>query len=165
MSKAICDWLIQTASARMREEAESPIELLFWQAFDLLARKEAPLIPGLEQWASPQHTLDTHIRVDFLICDPCLSNRDAKTICVVECDGHEFHERTKEQAAKDRKRDRDLQDMGFKVYRFTGSELFANPFKCAEQVIEQCRIAILGDTREARALASLERMRALLEHA
>ena len=31
---------------------------------------------------------------------------------VVECDGHEFHERTKAQAARDRERDRGLQGIG-----------------------------------------------------
>ena len=51
--------------------------------------------------------------------------------CVVECDGHDFHERTKEQAAHDRKRDREMQMDGWKVFRFTGSEIHANPMRCA----------------------------------
>jgi very-short-patch-repair endonuclease len=55
---------------------------------------------------------------------------------VVECDGHDFHERTKEQAAHDRSRDRDLVNAGYDVFRFTGSELWRDPFGCAEQVIE-----------------------------
>lgn len=53
---------------------------------------------------------------------------------VVECDGHEFHERTKEQAAKDKSRDRALNGLGYDVFRFTGSELWRDPFGCAEQV-------------------------------
>lgn len=53
---------------------------------------------------------------------------------IVECDGHDFHERTKDQAAKDRGRDRELQEMGYIVYRFTGSELWANAMGCARQV-------------------------------
>lgn len=44
---------------------------------------------------------------------------------VIECDGHDFHERTKEQAQKDKLRDRTLQRLGFKVFRFTGSELWS----------------------------------------
>ena len=55
---------------------------------------------------------------------------------VVECDGHDFHERTKEQAAKDRSRDRALQDAGYAGYRFTGSEIYRDLFKCADQVLE-----------------------------
>lgn len=55
---------------------------------------------------------------------------------VVECDGHDFHERTKEQAAKDRSRDRDLILKGFDVFRFTGSELWRDPWKAAQQVFD-----------------------------
>ncbi|WP_292382204.1 DUF559 domain-containing protein [Mesorhizobium sp.] len=52
----------------------------------------------------------------------------------VECDGHDFHEKTKLQAAHDKKRDRYLQSQGYKVYRFAGSEIFADPKKCADEV-------------------------------
>jgi hypothetical protein len=52
----------------------------------------------------------------------------------VECDGHDFHERTKEQAKRDRKRDRDLQARGFRVLRFTGSEIFRDAMACAATV-------------------------------
>lgn len=55
---------------------------------------------------------------------------------VVECDGHQFHERTKEQAAKDRSRDRKLTSLGFDVFRFTGSELWCDPWGCASQVYD-----------------------------
>jgi hypothetical protein len=50
---------------------------------------------------------------------------------VIECDGHDFHERTKEQAAHDKRRDRHMQGLGLKVLRFTGSEVWADPFGCA----------------------------------
>lgn len=39
---------------------------------------------------------------------------------VVEVDGHDFHDRTKEQAPSDRKRDRTLLFEGMNVMRFTG---------------------------------------------
>lgn len=54
---------------------------------------------------------------------------------IVECDGHDFHERTKEQAARDRDRDRQAQLSGIEIFRFTGSELWRDPLGCAEQVI------------------------------
>lgn len=53
---------------------------------------------------------------------------------IVECDGHDYHERTKEQAARDRSRDRELNAAGFDVFRFTGSELWRDPWGCAQQV-------------------------------
>lgn len=55
---------------------------------------------------------------------------------IVECDGHDFHERTKEQAARDRSRDRRYVESGYDVFRFTGSELWADPLGCAVQVYE-----------------------------
>jgi hypothetical protein len=58
---------------------------------------------------------------------------------LVECDGHDFHERTKEQARKDKKRDRELQKLGYKVFHFTGSEIFKNSVDCAFEVFDERR--------------------------
>lgn len=49
----------------------------------------------------------------------------------IECDGHAFHERTKEQAERDRTRDRYFQSCGTFVLRYTGSEIHTAPFHCA----------------------------------
>jgi hypothetical protein len=61
----------------------------------------------------------------------------------VEVDGHEFHERTKEQAERDRSRDRLLTAVGFKVFRFTGSELFKSSETKAEEIFHLIR----GETK------------------
>jgi hypothetical protein len=61
---------------------------------------------------------------------------------IVECDGHDFHERTKAQAAKDRSRDRAACLGGIEVLRFTGSELWNDPWKCAGQIIEWANRAV-----------------------
>lgn len=45
----------------------------------------------------------------------------------IECDGHDFHEKTKEQAAKDKKRDREFQKLGYVILRYTGSEIVNTP--------------------------------------
>lgn len=45
-----------------------------------------------------------------------------KKICVYT-DGHTYHERTEYQAVRDRSIDRDLQNLGFEVLRFTTSEV------------------------------------------
>jgi very-short-patch-repair endonuclease len=66
-------------------------------------------------------------RVDFL----CVSG-GARVI--VECDGHEFHERTKEQAANDSRRERALVIGGYSVLRYTGSELYRDAMRCAGEV-------------------------------
>lgn len=43
---------------------------------------------------------------------------------VVEIDGHDYHERTKEQAMRDRERDRIFQRSRFYVMRYTASEVY-----------------------------------------
>src|SRR2546423_1858315 len=53
---------------------------------------------------------------------------------VVELDGHDFHERTKEQAGRDKSGDRRLTALGFTVFRFTGSEVHAEPYRVADEV-------------------------------
>lgn len=73
-------------------------------------------------------------RVDFLLI---LSGwPDRTTGLVVECDGHDFHEKTKEQARRDKARDRALQEAGFPIFRFAGSEIYADAAGCARRCIE-----------------------------
>jgi len=55
---------------------------------------------------------------------------------VVEVDGHEFHERTKFQAARDRQRDRAMIAEGFRVVRFTGQEVYRGAEGCAQEVAQ-----------------------------
>lgn len=72
-------------------------------------------------------------RVDFLVGLNHLSS-DMRQCIVVECDGHEWHERTKEQAARDKSRDRYLSAHVGRVIRFTGSEIFRDSVSCAHEV-------------------------------
>lgn len=54
----------------------------------------------------------------------------------IECDGHDFHERTKQQAKHDKERDRWFQSNGWFVARFTGSEIYKDPFEVVSQIGE-----------------------------
>lgn len=78
---------------------------------------------------------ETNYVVDFM-----LFMRGGKNI-VVECDGHDFHERTKEQAEHDRKRDRRLTELGYTVLRFTGREIWRDPIACALSALQQFAIS------------------------
>lgn len=53
----------------------------------------------------------------------------------VELDGHDFHEKTKEQARKDKSRDRALVAAGWTVLRFTGSEVYAGPDLVLDEIV------------------------------
>lgn len=52
----------------------------------------------------------------------------------IECDGHDFHEKTKAQAARDKSRDRRMMSAGIPTLRFTGSEIWRDAGACAEEV-------------------------------
>lgn len=85
-----------------------------------------------ENQSSPFDQTDIYIqalvgtyRVDFLFDVHTDENRK---FIVIECDGHDYHERTKEQAAKDRSRDRWMARQGISVVRFTG---FRNLERCS----------------------------------
>ncbi len=55
------------------------------------------------------------------VVDFYLEKRNSK-LCVYT-DGHSYHERTEEQAQRDRKIDRKLQELNFTVLRYTGKEV------------------------------------------
>lgn len=90
--------------------------------------------PEADVCIAPQlHIRD--MRVDFGLLARRFT-KDSKLGIIIECDGHDFHERTKYQAKRDRSRDRSIQAMGFKVLRFTGSEIFRNADKCVEEICD-----------------------------
>ena len=60
-------------------------------------------------------------RVDFLV-----TATFSDTQVIIECDGHDFHEKTKEQAKHDKERDRYFTSLGYKVLHYTGSEIYNN---------------------------------------
>jgi very-short-patch-repair endonuclease len=64
-------------------------------------------------------------RVDFAIPDYRVA---------IELDGHEFHS-SKEQRTKDAKRERDLEMMGWRVIRFTGTEIHHNVDACVDETL------------------------------
>jgi len=94
-----------------------------------------------ELMVGPQFKIEKY-RVDFLFVarEYAGSENDkpifSKKFVVVECDGHDFHERTKEQAARDRSKDRAIQKLGYPILRFTGSEIYRDPIKCADEVVD-----------------------------
>lgn len=71
-------------------------------------------------------------RADFLVA---VTFGGPALLLVVECDGHDFHEKTRRQAQHDKARDRDFLLAGFRTVRFTGSEINKHRFECAEEVL------------------------------
>ena len=79
-------------------------------------------------------------------------NTLVKVECVIECDGHDFHEKTKEQVARGKRRDRDLISMGYDVIHFSGSEIWHDVDACSQYIcdfIEKKHDRLLEQLRKA----------------
>jgi len=119
------------------EDCESPIEqlmhiALFDSLHSMMDKFNLPI--NINSQVEIQ-TNSNKYRVDFLVTIwlPPFDKNSYKFI-VVECDGHEFHEKTKEQARRDKSRDRDLLAHGYAVLRFTGSEIWRNTRRCVDEI-------------------------------
>ena len=65
---------------------------------------------------------------------------------IIECDGHDFHEKTKEQAKRDKERDREFQKLGYRVFHYTGSEVWNDTYKCAVEVLNTLGVTPIDDS-------------------
>lgn len=121
----------------------SPIEVMLFDALCVAAKRNGVLLDELESHELVGHgcafkprrsamvsrnpAIDSY-RIDILI--------EAETWrLAIECDGFDFHDRTKQQAAYDRARDRELILIGITTIRFTGSEIVHSAERCAEEAI------------------------------
>lgn len=134
----------------LKARCESPIEELLMAALyagaqiseyniHFMLTSTPPAEPYFDRAAFVyQQVTVGNYRVDILVVDATIPTDQKKPRwMVVECDGHDFHERTKEQARRDKQRDRFFQSIGCKVLRFTGSEIWAKPEECADEVFDE----------------------------
>jgi very-short-patch-repair endonuclease len=148
MVRAHGDYMAGNLFDELNVRCQSPIEskllagLLPWvlcseehMAFSFMTNK-FEIVPQLE--VGPY-------RLDFAVffngnrehsTATCIQDMLGTVRVAVECDGHDFHEKTKEQAARDKARDRYLTINGWHVLRFTGSEIHADATGCAFQVLD-----------------------------
>lgn len=119
-------------------QCNSPIEKIFMLAFTIIKIMRFDELPSdiFDVFTFPQLDIETNNHkyyVDFYIM---LSFEDKEIGVVVECDGHEFHQKTKEQVTHDNEREYEIKKAGYDVLRFSGSQIFNNPFKCANDVFD-----------------------------
>lgn len=124
------------------EGTESPIEKIFLFAFTRRT-SERYGCDDTYYYLEPQYEIkigDKRYRADFYVCfDNVDESMDAITDSVkliIECDGHNFHEKTKAQVRRDNERDFDLKKAGYEVLHFSGSQIYNDPYKCADDVID-----------------------------
>jgi len=152
LAEQICDRFREDMSWLKEENiCESKIEQLFWFAlvFSIRTgvhdiRDVVPLTDERRELLTTEPFFRRYLliepqsnflswRADFVI--HAYSREQGWKSLIVECDGHNFHERTQGQAARDRSRDREAQLAGVEIFRFTGSELWRDPLGCVDQVI------------------------------
>jgi len=109
----------------LESRCESPIEALLY--LELLLRHVFERWPDMV-WT--QYKIGPY-RVD-IAAEFKLGSKTHKV--AIECDGHDYHERTEQQARHDKNKDRFLQSQGWLVARFTGKEITECPKKCAEEI-------------------------------
>lgn len=115
-------------------KCESPIEVQFAVSMKFYLDMFEKLFDGVLMQSQKEIVCgDNRYRVDFLITATIGGNTQK---VVIECDGHDYHERTKIQAQADKQRDGDLLAAGYKVMWFTGSEIFRDSSKCALEVLQ-----------------------------
>lgn len=115
----------------------SPIEQLFlmeWKFGRINEKWGVKLLPQ-----KPIETSNGKYIVDFHITT--LDSSDSIINVAIEIDGHEFHEKSKSQVAKDKKRDRALIRSGLTVLRFSGSEVFYEPKSCINEIVDYIKKA------------------------
>ena len=132
------------------ESCQSPIEVIFNYAFDILVFDRDIAYLYLE----PQYDIVANgnkYRADFYFDNNVIL--ESKHVCdnpfrlIIECDGHEFHEKTKEQVKKNNNRNFDFQKEGYEVLHFSGSQIYNEPFECANKTIDYI-LTKLGEVKE-----------------
>lgn len=127
---------------RVFEKAESPIEKILLLALELVSHE---LYRGEFIFYSQEDIPcgDKEYRADIDVCkferNLWFFGSESHIVgcnTLVECDGHEFHEKTKEQVKKNNERDMALKKEGYEVLHFSGSQIFQDPIKCAKDVLE-----------------------------
>jgi len=107
---ALCSEEVKQVSFDMLQASCSaigltPIEQLMWIELYAIWKRDGRIVSIRQQEQIGDY------RVDFLVTGLSPITQDI----IVECDGHDFHAKTKEQAQRDRSMDRKLQFLGFKV--------------------------------------------------
>lgn len=124
-------------------DTESPIERLMILAlndidaiYKLQYIEKEYNVKIINRMAQANINIDNHkYRVDYLI-EVFMQELNKKICFVIECNGHDFHEKTKEQVKKDNIKNRTLLKNGYVIFNFSGSEIFNDNDKCASEIID-----------------------------
>lgn len=126
----------------------SPIEQLFYIALRVMCRAARerfchdpefvdgkPVFLDGGVFLTPQYKVGNY-RVDFLVRRIGFGRSAIPRDVIVELDGHEFHDKDKRQRSYEKARDRFLSRQGHTVLHYTGSDVVADPYRVAHEVLD-----------------------------
>ena len=116
------------------EYCESPIEQILWLTLNLYALKFNKKYVFEEQ--AEIEANGKSYRIDFLYQEDYEEDIEHPFRLAIECDGHDYHEKTKEQVIKRNKRDMDLKMAGYDVLHYSGSQIFKKPMGCVIDIFD-----------------------------
>ena len=93
--------------------------------------EEFALIPQFKVKAS-----NVSYRLDFLLC--CRKKDGSLRCLAIEVDGHEFHERTREQVETSNARNLVLLKLGIPSIHFSGSQIIKGSVRCCSESAAAC---------------------------
>jgi hypothetical protein len=131
------EFLCHHAAQESSELVESEIELILLTALRMVGHMTSlkffvgeGVVGPQSIEVIPQYQWNNY-RIDF-----CLRAHGHANPLFIECDGHDFHERTKEQAEHDRSKDRAIQAAGIHILRFTGREIWRDASHVVGEIIK-----------------------------
>ena len=136
------EWLYERVLIESLYDCESPIEQLMAFEIDDVCQyfSASPPISNIDLLGISKQTPikvgKKTYRADFTIDLAFYHNGIPKQLLKldIECDGHEFHHKTKEQVDYDNERTRAIQSAGYDVLHFSGSEIYRKPFGCGQEI-------------------------------
>ena len=118
---------------------ESPIEVIFSMAYELVLYENGLPYSELFSLESqvPFEAAGKKYIADYVIATGISASYEVENdlTLIIECDGHDFHEKTKKQVEYRNNRDFDLKSIGCDILHFSGSQIYKDPIKCASDVL------------------------------
>lgn len=124
-------------------ECKSPIEQILLYALQIIAMEM--------KWWDIKFSTQEKVKVNghTYILDLYFEEDAENPIKIaVECDGHAFHEKTKEQVAYRNQRDMELKSNGIDILHCSGSQIYKEPFGVAFDIINYVNRQISDKRRE-----------------
>ena len=125
----------------------TPIEQILYLALKIFNYNICEDFPIVFDFSAQTHlsVLKNSYRVDFLISNMIICNTEYKCEkrIIIECDGYDSHH-TKCQRNHDIERENNLKMAGYSIIRFSGTQIFNNPYDCVMRAFK----FLLDENRE-----------------